>query len=259
MRRNPAIPLALCGLLVLALVLMLGCAKPADKTSPAPAVQGAKTGGAAIAGGPKPATPPVGSAGSDAKATPESTTGEPALKVGTTLENLQAAFDGESNAHAKYLEFAKKADEEGYKQVAVLFRATARAEEIHAANHKGVIEKLGGTAKADIKPAEVKSTKENLEAALKGETYEKETMYPGFITVAKTDKNAEAIKTLNGAMKVEAAHATLYKDALDNLESMKAVTGTMSVCPVCGYTVKKVDFEECPICATDGSKFETIK
>ena len=83
-----------------------------------------------------------------------------------TLENLQAAFNGESNANAKYLAFAKRADEEGYKKAASLFRAAARAEAIHFANHAVVIKKLGGTPEADIKTPEVGSTVENLKAVV---------------------------------------------------------------------------------------------
>jgi len=96
----------------------------------------------------------------------------------TTLENLQAAFNGESNANAKYTAFAAKAEAEGYKSVATLFRATAMSEGIHAKKHAAVIVKMGAVPKADIAQPDVKSTKENLEAALAGETYEKGTMYP---------------------------------------------------------------------------------
>lgn len=241
--------LALCAFLVSAMLIAQGCSKPSTDT-------------AATTAGPTKAPPASKPKPEEKKAATESAAGKTEtadLKVGTTLENLQAAFNGESNAHAKYLAFAKKADEEGYQQVAVLFRAAARAEEIHASNHKAVIAKLGGEAKADIKPAEVQSTKENLEAAIKGETYEMETMYPAFIKVAQTDKNADAIKSLNGAMKVEADHAKLYTEALGNLDGWKTVTAEFSVCPVCGFTTMKLDFAKCPICSTEVGKFEKIK
>ena len=99
----------------------------------------------------------------------------------TTLDNLQAGFNGESNAHSRYLAFAEKAGQEGYGEVASLFRAAAKAEEVHAANHAAVIKKMGGTAQAKIETPVVKSTKENLEAAIKGESYERDTMYPEFL------------------------------------------------------------------------------
>jgi rubrerythrin len=176
----------------------------------------------------------------------------------STLENLQTAYDGESNAHARYVEFAKKADEEGFAGVASLFRATARAEEIHAQRHGEAIKKLGGTPKADVKKPEVKSTRENLEAALKGETYERDTMYPEFLKQAMTEKNKDAVTTLNAALMTEAEHAKFYKEALDNLDGWKAAKRDFFVCSVCGFTVKTIDFEKCPICYSPKEKYEKI-
>lgn len=176
-----------------------------------------------------------------------------------TLENLQAAFNGESNASAKYAVFAKKADDEGYKDVAKLFRAAAHAESIHAANHAAVIKKMGGEPKADIRIPEVKTTAENLKDALTGETYEKDKMYPAFLAVAKAENNAAALKTFNGAKAVEAEHAKLYAQALANLEQWKAGDKTFSVCSICGNTVMKVDFDKCPVCFEPASKYVTIR
>src|ERR1019366_4174424 len=104
-----------------------------------------------------------------------------AMAATKTLDNLQAGFNGESNAHARYLAFAEKADQEGYGEVASLFRAAAKAEKVHSANHAVVIKEMGGTAQAKIETPVVKSTKENLEAAIKGESYERDTMYPEFL------------------------------------------------------------------------------
>ena len=109
-----------------------------------------------------------------------------------TLENLQTAFNGESNANAKYIAFAKKADAEGYTKVASLFRAAARSEEIHKTNHAAVIKAMGGNPAADIKPADVKTTAENLKSAVEGETYERDTMYPGFVAEARAAGTAGA-------------------------------------------------------------------
>jgi len=173
-----------------------------------------------------------------------------------TLEDLMTAYNGESNAHAKYLSYAKKADEEGYGKVASLFRAAAEAEEIHLKNHAEVIKGMGGTPKADIKLPEVKSTKENLEDALKGETYERLTMYPEFIAQAKKDNNKAAVRTFTYAKFAEAEHAKLYKEALDNLESWKGAKADFYVCPTCGYTVDgKPSFEACPVCATPANDY----
>jgi rubrerythrin len=175
-----------------------------------------------------------------------------------TLGNLQKAFNGESNANAKYLAFAKKADEEGYGQVASLFRAAAAAEAIHFKFHSQVIESLGAKAQADIKAPEVKSTKENLEAAIKGESYERDTMYPEFIAAAEKEKIQAAIDTFNHAKAAEAGHAKLYQEALDNLDKWKGGKKDFFVCPDCGNTVAALAFAKCPICGESKSKFVKV-
>ncbi len=179
--------------------------------------------------------------------------------TGKTLENLQAAFNGESNANAKYLAFAKKADEEGYTQVASLFRAAARAEEVHFKAHAEVIKAMGAEPKADIQPADVKTTRENLQAAIKGESYERDTMYPDFITVARAERNGAATKTFNLAKAAEAEHAKLYQQALDNLESWKGGTRDFYVCTVCGWTTTVLPGEKCPSCFNPKEKFVLVK
>ncbi len=182
-----------------------------------------------------------------------------AKKPATTLEALMAAFNGESNAAARYTEFAKKADEEGYTQVASLFRAAAKAEQIHAKSHGEVIKKLGGTPKADIEKIVAKTTKENVEAALKGETYEKDTMYPDFLAQAKKEKNRDAIETFNMAKAAEVEHAKLYTAALGGLDGMKgSAAEPMYVCTVCGYTTSKIDFEKCPACFNPKDKYVKV-
>jgi len=173
-----------------------------------------------------------------------------------TLENLQSAFNGESNAHARYLAFAQKADEEGYALVASLFRAAAKAETIHAKSHSEVIKKMGAVPKANIEKVEVKSTKENLETAIKGETYEKDTMYPEFIKIAKEEKNMDALQSFNYAKTAEIEHAKLYSDALKNLDSLKGAKKIdYYVCTVCGFTTTKIDFAKCPSCFNAVDKF----
>jgi rubrerythrin len=114
-----------------------------------------------------------------------------------TVQNLMAAFEGESNAHAKYSAFAAKADEDGLHGAASLFRAAARAEQIHFTNHAKVIGQLGGHAECEIHEVEVKSTLDNLKTALSGENYEIETMYPGFLAEATASKNKGAIRTFH--------------------------------------------------------------
>jgi rubrerythrin len=176
----------------------------------------------------------------------------------STLANLQAAYNGESNARAKYLAFAKKADEEGYTQVASLFRAAARAEEVHAGAHAKVIKNMGGTPQADIKEPEIKSTKDNLEVAIAGETYERDVMYPEFIKKAKADANTAATRTFMLAKTAEAEHAKLYKQALDNLEQWKGGTKDFYVCTVCGYTMPTPPSARCISCGEPKSKYVKV-
>ena len=180
-------------------------------------------------------------------------------KAGTTLENLQAAFNGESNAHAKYQAYAKKATEEGFLKVAELFRAAASAEEIHFKNHAEVIKGMGGTPKAVIKIPAINSTKENLADAIKGETYEQTVMYPSFLEQAKKEKNDSAIQTFNYAKTAEGEHAKLYQIALSNLNDWKVAGAGFFVCPVCGFTVDgKPTFDDCPVCATPKNDFKRV-
>jgi rubrerythrin len=179
------------------------------------------------------------------------------MKTATTLDNLQTAFNGESNANAKYLLFAKKADADGYAKVAALFRAAARAEEIHAKNHATVIRRMGGEPKADIESAEVKSTRENLQVAIAGETYEFETMYAGFLDQVRAEKDTVAERTFHYASEAEKGHARLYSDALAHLDAWK-VAAPFYVCPVCGHTVTAVEFSRCPTCYTPGERFEKV-
>ena len=178
--------------------------------------------------------------------------------VKSTLDNLQAAYDGESNARAKYLAFAKKADEEGYTQVASLFRAAARAEEIHADAHAKVIRNMVDTPRADIKAPEVKSTKENLEAAIAGESHERDVMYPEFIKKSKADGDVSATRTFTLAKTAEAEHAKLYKQALDNLEQWKGGTKDFYVCTVCGYTMPTPPPVRCISCGEPKSKYVKV-
>src|SRR5512139_1439556 len=126
------------------------------------------------------------------------------MSMSKTEENLQEAFAGESQANRKYLAFAAKADAEGFKQVAKLFRAAAEAETIHAHNH---LRELKG----------IKSTKENLEEAVGGETHEFKEMYPAMIEEANSAGNKGAVRTFQYANDVEKVHADLYQKALNDM------------------------------------------
>ena len=161
-----------------------------------------------------------------------------------TEKNLQDAFAGESQANRKYLAFAKKAEAEGYKQVSKLFRATAEAETVHAHNH---LRELGF----------IKSTKENLEAAIHGESYEFQKMYPKMIEDAKAEGSKGALKSFNFANKVEKIHAELYKKTLKNLG--KNLEVNYYVCQVCGNTVEDGAPEKCPICGAPKKMFKKVE
>lgn len=176
----------------------------------------------------------------------------------STLDNLQVAFNGESNAHHRYVAFAKKADEEGFGEVASLFRAAAHAEEIHASNHAAVIRALGAEPKATIDMPAVASTRENLQVAIEGESYERDQMYPAFITEAKAAKNSEAIRTFTYALKTEAEHARLYSEALKNLDQSRGKNRTYYVCEVCGYTTENLNFLRCLVCGVTKDKYTEI-
>ncbi|OGV55003.1 MAG: hypothetical protein A2X45_02785 [Lentisphaerae bacterium GWF2_50_93] len=177
----------------------------------------------------------------------------------TTLDNLQAAFNGESNAKARYEAFAVKADEEGYKSVAALFRAAAKSEGIHAVKHGEMIRKMGAEARTTIEKADVKSTKENLEASIKGENAEKDSMYPAFIKQAEADKNAGAAMTFKGAMVAEVEHSRMYGQALKDLDSWKAGGKIFLVCTICGFTTMDQKIKICPVCSSPRDKFDVVK
>jgi rubrerythrin len=166
-----------------------------------------------------------------------------ALPGSQTEKNLKEAFAGESQANRRYLAFAKKAEEEGYKQVAKLFRAAAEAETVHAHSHFRV---LGGA----------KSTKENIQEAIAGETHEFKKMYPEFLATAKAEAIKPAEMSFDYANQVEKIHAVLYEKALANLGKNEAVD--YYVCPVCGNTVEGKAPDKCPICNVPGSKFVKV-
>ncbi len=176
----------------------------------------------------------------------------------TTLDNLQTAFNGESNAKAKYEAFAAKAEAEGYLGAAGLFKAAALSESIHAAKHAKAITALGGAPKADVKTPAVKTTRENLKEALKGENHESKKMYPAFLKKAEADKNTQAMYSFKGAMAAEKMHAQLFSKALSNMKDWKAKMKFL-VCQTCGYTTMDMTIKVCPVCAQPRGQFTEIE
>jgi len=162
----------------------------------------------------------------------------------TTQNNLKEAFAGESQANRKYLAFAEKAQQEGYSQVAKLFRAVADAETVHAMNHLRVMGAIDSTA-------------DNLKTAIAGEDDEFQKMYPDFIKAAKEEKVSDAvIVSFDVANTVEEIHSGLYNEALDNLGKNKEVE--YYVCQICGNTVKNNPPDRCPICNAPKEMFKKI-
>lgn len=177
-----------------------------------------------------------------------------------TTKNLQAAFKGETTASAKYAAYSKKAEQEGYHQIALLFKAASTAENIHANNHKAVLQESGVSVPV-IKPEfTVKSTKENLQDAIAGETYEATTMYPEFLTAANEAGNQLAMISLNYAYKTEKKHKVFYEAALAALQNntVKSLPTVFYVCPTCGNTYETTAPARCGISMTSGEKFLKI-
>ncbi len=165
----------------------------------------------------------------------------------STKENLKAAFAGESQANRRYLAFAKMAEQEGKPNIAKLFRAAAEAETVHAHNHLRVL-------------GEIKSTQENLEAAVKGENYEHSDMYPKFIEEAKQEQETDAVRTFEHANEVEKIHENHFRKAIEAVQAGKDLEDQpVYVCPVCGNTFLGEKPDLCPICSTPGTRFMEMR
>jgi len=162
--------------------------------------------------------------------------------MATTENNLQEAFAGESQASRKYVAFANKAEEEGFRNVARLFRTAAEAETIHALGHLAALQGIG-------------STLDNVKAAMAGETYEYTKMYPPMLEQARVD-NSQAGRMFSYALKAEAVHAKLYQMALEALQQGQDLTGVeFFLCPACGNIEIGKAPAVCPICGAKGERF----
>ncbi len=163
----------------------------------------------------------------------------------TTEHNLKEAFAGESQANRKYLAFARKAELDGFANVAKLFRTAAEAETIHAHGHLNALDGVGATV-------------DNLRAAVAGETYEYKEMYPPMLQQAQAD-NHKAQRMFGYAAKAEAVHANLYQLALEAVMQGKDLTETnFYLCPICGHIELGHPPASCPICGTKGEKFQKV-
>jgi rubrerythrin len=162
-----------------------------------------------------------------------------------TTDNLKNAFAGESQAYQRYKAFAKKAEKDGFPNIAKLFRTTAEAEKIHAEGHLGALAAVGSTA-------------ENLNAAIAGETYEFTEMYPPMLAQAEAE-GSKAKRMFAFAVKAEEVHARLYKLALDAAKTGVDLAATeFYLCPVCGHVEAGKPPETCPICNIKGDRYVII-
>lgn len=180
-----------------------------------------------------------------------------ATASGTTLQNLNVAYQGESNASNRYLEFAREAETENLKQAAKLFRAASASEEIHRKFIERAILRMGGkiaTFKLDeITPA---STADNLRSAIQGETAESSTMYPEFLATARGDQEKSAIRAFNYALEGEKKHTEYFQQALDRIGAEAPIT--CYVCKDCGLLLTKLPAKKCPVCREGLKAFKII-
>lgn len=164
-----------------------------------------------------------------------------------TEKNVQAAFAGESQANRKYLAFAKKADQDGFPNIARLFRAVAEAETIHAHGHLNVLKGVG-------------STSENLQVAMEGEIYEVKHMYPEFIEQADKDGDKRASRSFEWALATEKVHEKLYAEAIKVMNAGSDLSEqVLHVCGVCGYTFEGELPDKCPVCGALQKNFFKVE
>jgi len=163
-----------------------------------------------------------------------------------TVENAKEAYAGESQANRKYQAFSDKAADEGFRNIATLFKAASEAEAIHA---KKLLKVLGA----------IGPTQNNLKESIAGETYEFTEMYPGFVKVAESEKKSDAVLAFTYAMKVEQVHAKLYEKALALLQAGNDMgREKIFLCPVCGNIELGKAPDKCPICGVFGKQFREI-
>jgi rubrerythrin len=175
-----------------------------------------------------------------------------------TIKDLKEAIKGETTAWLKYAAYAKKAKEEGLNTIAKLFEAASKAEEIHAVNHTKALQSLGEKMENFKVDFEVKTTAENLQDAIDGETYEATIMYPQFVGDAKEEKVEKAERSFTWAWDTEKKHQQFYSDALKALQknNIDSLPSGYAVCPVCGNTFDQANVDEkCAFCKTSKEKY----
>jgi len=162
--------------------------------------------------------------------------------MGGPKDALQQAYAGEAKAALRLKVYAEKAEEEGYPQIAKLFRVVAWSEEIHG-------------ARALRAMREIKTTEENLAESFQSEQGVAEVAYGRFIQEAEAEGNRAAVLHFSQSRDVEETHAKLYKEAMNHLLEERETA--YHVCMVCGYIADGVMPESCPVCGAKKEKFKT--
>lgn len=173
-----------------------------------------------------------------------------------TEQNLISAYCGESQAHMRYLIFAKRAKDAGFPNIARLFTAVAHAEQIHAFNHYRNIMMKGPQTTTSGALFGSRTTPEDLQHGIDGEHHEVNEMYPAFMAVAKDQKEYGAEVTFRYAWEAEKTHAGLFAKAKEAADQKKdADLKQIGVCDVCGWTFEGEAPDQCPICKAKKEKF----
>ena len=176
-----------------------------------------------------------------------------------TETNLRSAFAGESQAHIRYRIFAERAEKSGWPNVARLFDAISAAEKIHAGNHFRNILTKGGAQTVSAAVFGARSTSEDLQAGIDGETFEINEMYPVYKAAAQFQGEKAAETSFTWALETEKIHASLYKKAKQAVDQGKDVElGPIQICNVCGFTIEGDKPDRCPICGAPGDKIKTF-
>ena len=182
----------------------------------------------------------------------------------TVIRNLETAFEEETKAGAAYKAYAATADQEGYHGIASLFRATSRAEQIHASNHARVLRHMGGSTMIDVPLPRVEFTLDNLKSALVDQKFEVDYLYPTFLIAAVPLFDSTAIRSFHWALEADKSHVRLYGDLVPLSNDISGSGWALEphdflVCGLCGYTALDVEGENCPACNYPKEKFETVR
>ena len=180
--------------------------------------------------------------------------------ISKSISNMQTAYMGEMTASAKYKDYAKNAELEGYHHIALLYKAISLSESIHANNHKSVlIEADAEVPKVKIEYT-INNTKQNLKNDIENEAYEASNSYPEFIKTAEKANNKMAVVSLTYAMKTEKMHNMYCKIALEHLQkgTESTLPSIFYLCPTCGNTFENNAPDRCNFSLTKADKFIKI-